>query len=50
MEAFEVQTPVGTFSVGIVTLLLLLLFHGHRISQAVGDTPALRSCELFVSR
>jgi hypothetical protein len=40
MEAFELQTPVGTFSVGILLLGLLLALHWERVHAAVtGSRP-----------
>jgi hypothetical protein len=40
MEAFELQTPVGTFSVGIVLLGVLLALHWARVREAVtGSRP-----------
>jgi hypothetical protein len=38
MEAFELQTPVGTFSIGIVLLGLLLAVHGPRVHAAITES------------
>lgn len=49
MEAFEVETPVGTFSPGITVLLMLLYFHGGELLRSLRESRSLRLAILLLA-